>query len=327
MNTLEQTVMVNHGVFEGRNPNGKDFVGGTLPYEIVVDSGNHLPWIPTNEPQFGGLPNTERFNCVTQAHHNNIENIMMRDIALGRMPKEHEQWLRDNGYFDDNGKINFSERFNAILNGTIWNDPNGNNGNWVWKVCEDGRKISGLIPARMLPDVPTMQNAEYYNSAVITAQMRAMGQEFIKRFYLPYEWIGANITDIQKHLKQAPLMVTQPGHEVVGVNHKPTVVVVNDSYSPYIRDLSYLSVTDVMKVLVQYININQEKPMRLILDNGTAFIVGRKGKKVGLADQGLYQVLKDIDGEEVGSTAGIPQVKVIETKVVAPFSGFIIKDN
>src|SRR5689334_5708706 len=103
--------LINHGVFEGRNPNGKDFVAGTLTYEIVIPDGNHLPYIPTNEPQSAG-PGTERYNCVTQAHHNCIENTMMRDIALGRMPKTHQEWLRKNGYFDDNGKVNFSENFN-----------------------------------------------------------------------------------------------------------------------------------------------------------------------------------------------------------------------
>jgi hypothetical protein len=254
---------MNHGVLLGFNPSGKDFVAGTLPYEVVIESGSHLKWIPTNEPQSYPAPETERWNCVTQAHHNQVENIMMRDIELGRMPKTHEQWLRDSGYFDDNGKINFAEAFNSILNETVWNNPDtSKNGNYVWKVCEDGRKISGLIPARMLPDVPSMKNAEYYNRSRITPEMIAIGQEFMKWFNLPYEWQGVEPAEIRKQLKQVPLMITQPGHEVVGVNHKPTAIVTNDSYDPYIKDLPYTGVNYVMKVLVNYL---EREPMSNVI--------------------------------------------------------------
>jgi len=258
---------INHGVFPGRNPNGKDFVAGTLPYEVVVEDGNHKPWVPTFEAQ-SSIPRatTERYNCVTQAHHNCVENTVMRDIELGRIPAAHVKWLKDNGYFDDNGKLNVSERFNAIRNGTIWNDPDGNNGNWVWKVCEDGRKLSGLIPARMLPDIPEMPNAEYYDPSCITPEMVAMGQEWMKRFGLPYEWVsndesnGEILQDtVNYHLKQASLMVTRPGHEIVGVDHKnATYLTINDSYSPFIKDLAYTKVTDVMKVLVNYLPFKGE---------------------------------------------------------------------
>ena len=249
---------IHHGALPGRNPLGTDFVAGTLPYEIVVPDGNHLTWIPTDEPQSGApYTLTERYNCVTQAHHNAVENIMMRDIQLGRMPPSHKKWLQANGYFDDNGKINFSENFNSIRNGTNWNDPDPNKrGNYVWKVCEDARKTSGLIPQRMLPDNPNMPNVEYYNPARITQPMIDLGQESMKRFVLPYEWIGNTQDEITVHLKQAPLMVTRPGHEIVGVKHKTsTYLTINDSYNPFVKDLAYSKVTDVMKVLVQYLGV------------------------------------------------------------------------
>lgn len=260
---------MNHGVLLGRNPS--DFVAGTLPYEIVITNGDHLPYTPTNEPQ-SGIPYslTERYNCVTQAHHNTVENIMMRDIELSRIPTSHQEWLKDNGYFDDTGKINFSENFNSIRNGTVWNDPDPNKrGNYVWKVCEDARKTSGLIPQRMLPDVPNMSNTEYYNPIRITQQMIDLGQQFLERFALPYEWIGNAQQDINTHLKQAPLMVTKPGHEVVGVKHKTTTyLTINDSYNPFIKDLAYAKVTDVMKVLVNYLGVPMF-PIKKVKLNGS----------------------------------------------------------
>jgi hypothetical protein len=295
-----------HGVFEGQNPNGKDFVAGVLPYEVVVETGNHLPWIPTNEPQSSQVSTTERWNCVTQAHHNTIENIMMRDIALGRMPKVHEQWLRDNGYFDDNGKINFAEGFNSILNETVWDNPDpAKNGNYVWKVCEDGRKISGLIPARMMPDVPTMKNAEYYNRSRITPEMIAMGKEFLKRFSLPYEWQGVETAEILKQMKQSPLMITQPGHEIVGVNHYASGLVINDSYDPYIKNLPYTGVRYVMKVLVQYLINVGDNMAKVIVNNGTISVqFGKPGKEVyfsfgaGKETAKLFEAIKN-SGEDI----------------------------
>lgn len=276
----------NRGVLYGRKEG--DFIGGTLPYEVVIADGDHLAFVPTNEPQ-SGIPQstTDRYNCVTQAHHNTIENIIMRDIALHRIPQTHIDWLEANGYFDSNGKVNFSERYNTLLNGTIQNV-----GNYVWKVCEDGRKDSGLIPQSMLPDMPQMVNADYYNAMVITPEMKAKGQEFLQWFNLPYEWIGSDIDEIRKHMKQAPLMFTKPGHEIVGVKvvsdskHK-----INDSYSPFIKDLSQSSILDVMKVLVQY-KIKEGVSMAEVIDDGGTIKVqmGLPGKKIwiGINSQKVF---------------------------------------
>ena len=74
------------------------------------------------------------------------------------------------------------------------------------------------------------------------------------------------------------------------------------------------------------INIAKGESMRLVDDNGTVFLVGKKGK-IGVADEPFFEALKAITDVETGSTTDIPQVKVIETKLVAPFSGFVIKDS
>lgn len=275
----------NHGVIPGRNPLGTDYAAADLPYEVVVANGDHTGWIPTNEAQSAGS-GTDRFNCVTQAHHNAIENIMMRDIAMGRMPASHKQWLQANGYFDANGKVNFSERFNSITNGTI---PNV--GNYVFKVCEDGRVV-GLIPQSMLPDIPTMSNAEYYNASVITQAMRDKGKEFLTWFQMPYGWVGSNSAEIDYHLKDVPLMVTKPGHEIVGVKRQSTTYLkINDSYNPFLKDLAYTKVTDVMKVKVQYIIKQGVTMAEVINDGGTIKIqMGLPGKKIwiGINSQKIY---------------------------------------
>ena len=281
----------NHGLIPGGHRPG-DLIAGELPYEVIVADGDHTPWIPTDEPQsVPGVSGTERFNCVTQAHHNAIENQMNRDIAKGRMPQTHYAWLLSNGYLDDFGKVNFSERFNSIRNGTMWSNPDPTkNGNWVNKVCEDGKKSSGLIPARMLPDIPSMQNTQYYDPTVITQEMINLGREFLQYFDLPYGWVGSTRTDVIFHLLQAPLMVTRPGHEIVGLKDKTSLILkINDSYKPFVKDLNYTSVMDVMKVLVQYL-IKKEGIIMVFhkVKGSPAIWQAINGVWVGFADSGAF---------------------------------------
>lgn len=63
------------------------------------------------------------------------------------------------------------------------------------------------------------------------------------------------------------------------------------------------------------------QPMKLINDGGTVYLVGSKGK-IGLANLPFLKALEEITDLEVGSTAGIPQKKVIES-----VTGFIIKEQ
>lgn len=287
---------INRGALAGRKPADYAIVGGigALPWQNKNDSGLWEQDAPTNEPQFDpASPGKDRFNCVTQADHNTIENQMMFDLRNGLMPQSHEQWLRDNGYFDANGKINFSERFNSIRNNTI---PGV--GNYVYVVLDDARN-SGLIPASMLPDVPSMSNAEYYNPAAITQAMLDMGQEFKKRFALPWEWIGTVVADIQKHLKHAPLLTTIPGHEIVEIQNLNDLMRVNDSYPPWIYNEPQNNATDVAKQLVQYI-INDEVMDKTIVfgkRNTPLRAILQEEAWIGFADVDSYN--KHVAGTQV----------------------------
>lgn len=304
-----------HGALPGRKIG--DYSAEQLPYEVVWPSGDYSKWVPTNEPQSVPFtPNTDRFNCVTQAHHNAIENILMRDIELGRMPATHKKWLEDNGYFDDNGKINFSESYNSVRNGTI-----PGTGNYVFTVCEDGRVVSGLIPQRMLPDIPSMLNDQYYNPRRITAEMVNKGLEFLTWFQLPYGWVGTKASDIRYHLKQAPLMVTRPGHEIVGIKEKSSLIVtVNDSYDPFIKDLAISQVADVMKVLVLYVLKKGKSMAEVINDNGTIKIeIGVPGKKIaiGIHSQKVYNWIVASGEPIIEKKAESQQKTVLEDGILA----------
>lgn len=72
------------------------------------------------------------------------------------------------------------------------------------------------------------------------------------------------------------------------------------------------------EILLDY----KESTMKIVNDNGTVFLVGKKGK-IGLADKPFMEALQAIDDVETGSTAGIPQVRVIESAK----DSFVVKPN
>lgn len=305
---------VNHGALIGRK--GTDYIGGTLPYEVVVSDGDHTQWVPTNESQTGvPATGTDRFNCVTQAHHNTIENQMNRDIQMGRMPATHVAWLAQKGYMDGNNLVNFSERFSSLRNGTI---PGV--GNYLFTVAEDARMISGLIPQIMLPDDPQMPNTEYYNMNVITPEMLAMGKEFLSMFALPYEWVGTELADIQFHLKQCPLQIVIPGHSIVEIRNMTSKMLINDSYSPFIKTKLQDSISDAMKVLVQYIIKEGVSMAEVINDNGTIKIeIGLPGKKVsiGINSQKVFSWITQSGEPIIDKPSEGTQKMVLEDGIIA----------
>jgi hypothetical protein len=81
--------------------------------------------------------------------------------------------------------------------------------------------------------------------------------------------------------------------------------------------VEYQTLKDVLK-------IRRKDKMELIEDNGTVFLVGQKGK-IGLADMPFLSALKSITDLKKGSTAGIPQLRVIES--VSLTDAFIVKEK
>lgn len=232
----------NHGVLLGKRP--EDYIAGTLPYIINLESGDWRSYEPTPENQYG--TGSDRMNCVTQSMQNSIKMLLNEAIINKKIALVDIEWLNVNGYIDQYGKVQFSVRFNSITNGTT------SQGNYLYKVGDDARKI-GLIPERLLADDNSISWAEYYNPNVITAEMRAMGQEFLKRFQINYEWIDATIPELQKHLKQSPLqvVVNKGTHATAEVLQGADIWKYWDSYSPYEKtvDNSILPLSPLKYVL------------------------------------------------------------------------------
>jgi len=253
------------GAFIGRQPT--DFAGGTIPFEVrVPDSDWNKPaFLPTGEKQYG--TNGDKLNCVTQSEHNDFELQLNQMIDARTLPIGHINWLSEKGYKDENGKPNFSEKFNSILNDTA-----KYKGNWLWRVADDA-KHSGLIPQSMLPEKVDEDWDTYYNPAQITQEMKDLGQEFLEWFDIAYEWVDdTSFENLVKQLQHTPLQVVFPNHAVVQIKSLQDLVKYYDSYQPWVKDKDRDKFTSFFKI-----------------------VITPKVKKPELA-----KILKDADGKAVG---------------------------
>lgn len=216
-----------------------------------------VPFVPTNVPQFGPLGDKE--NCITESFCQCCEVDLIYQIDNKLLPQTHLDFLEQGGYYDENGKINFSIKFSSILNGTTLA------GNSCNIVAASGRQY-GLIPAKMLPNTADTQDwADYYNKAQITPEMLAMGQQFLKYFTIMYQWIytgggdrnGVENAVLEKAISAAPIqfvtpicpswddpLVTScgqinPQHATSALEyHADDTSVILDHYGPYIKTLA-----------------------------------------------------------------------------------------
>lgn len=257
------------GVIEGSRP--EDYVAGIqspLPYVVNVQDGNWKKYKPTPEFQNG---NGDRFNCVSQSGQNAIKMLLNEQIANSKISLTLYGWLKKNNYIDDNGSAQFSVRFNTILNGTI-----PGLGNYLYTVGDDFRK-SGLIPETMLADDNTIPVAEYFDKKVITEEMLDMGQEFLKRFQINYEWVNdRSIEKLQYHLKQSPpqIVINKGTHAVAEILQLEDTYIFWDSYLPNEKEYpNAIPPTSFLKYIITY-----KKTMTLKIFQGDQYLVDEGSK-------------------------------------------------
>jgi len=260
----------NRGVIEGQRD--EDYVAGIqspLPYIVNVEGGNWRPYKPTPEFQTGsGL---DRYNCVSQSGQNAIKMLLNEQISNNKISLTLYDWLKKNGYVDRYESVQFSVRFNTILNGTI-----PGRGNWLYKVGDDFRK-SGLIPEAMLLDDNTISVAEYFDKKVITQEMLDMGQEFLKRIQINYEWINdRSVEKLQYHLKQSPIqiVINKGTHAVAEILQEADIYKYWDSYTP--NEKQYPNSSPPTSFL-KYI-ISNKKTMTLKLWQGDIYLIDETSK-------------------------------------------------
>ena len=99
---------------------------------------------------------------------------------MNKFSETNIKWLQDNGYVTEEGRVDFSDRFIAILSKT------SRRGNSLKAPCHAIHE-HGLIPKPMLPASKDMTWDEYHDPKCITSKMKRLGKEFAKRFNINYE--------------------------------------------------------------------------------------------------------------------------------------------
>ena len=187
--------------FIDQPPGPTDYLGGTLPYEVINESGDWVDYLPQGEIQ-AKMFTFDTQSCVSFSATNIIE--MQLKALTGK-------------------EFNFSDRFIAIMSGTT------KNGNSFVNVANAIRNY-GLIPEEMLP-FGGNSFEEYHDRSLITNEMLKAGQEFLKKYDVGYEF---QMNDLDLELKHAPLQVAipkTPYHAIV----MPNKTHFFDSYNPFYK--------------------------------------------------------------------------------------------
>jgi len=212
---------------------------------IKVKDGNWTPYLPNNEKQHIDF---ETFGCTNWSSTTAVEILITRLIVLGLISPENLEWLKNNGsgfsYFDDNGKINCSDRFDALGSGT--NPKWGNS----LKAPAQFKHDFGLIPERMLPMVK--DKIKFWDKSDVTQEMWDLGKEFLTRFKINFEVVYEK--EFAEALKVSPLAIAVYGWNGVSngiyirtenkINHAVTMIKppeiwnIMDSYNPFIKRLA-----------------------------------------------------------------------------------------
>lgn len=225
----------NTGVLEGSGTK-QLWAGGTIPYEVRLESGDWRPFVPTLEKQKDPI---ETFACVTFSHNNALET-------------QYKFFGID---------VNFSDRFLAKMSGTT------QNGNWCDRVADTARTI-GLVLESEWPNNPKAQSwDEYYKEIPQEIKNKAVKQP------IQYESISTDIATLKYHLKQSPIQITIPG---VHPYHAVCLVHIDNKNMAYYLDHYNMQIgerdaTDIATALKIVLNKSTTMTNSLIVKNGSEF--------------------------------------------------------
>lgn len=141
---------------------------GIVPYQRDL-------CLPKGEIQQGV---EDMMDCATRSALNVLETKFNWLVKNKKIEGRRIKFLWQ--YMNENGKVEFSDAFIAILSGTT------KNGNSLKAPIEAIRK-NGLIPKKLLPLEKTMIWDDFHNPKRITEEMEKIGKEFLKHFSINYE--------------------------------------------------------------------------------------------------------------------------------------------
>lgn len=178
-------------------------MGGYTKLSAVtrVASGDWSNQLPTREKQYAFFFDT--MSCTTFSALNQCEMQGYWLIDNDHISTEDLLWLHENGYFDENGLLNFSDRFTAIMSGTT---ERGNDFVSVW---ESIRK-NGLLPESNF-SFNANSFGEYHDRTKITEAMKTKAKKLLEIFEFKYEWVFYHNSEsfTQEELEKIKVALTQ----------------------------------------------------------------------------------------------------------------------
>ena len=227
----------------------------------MFGNANLMDYVDNLESQ--NLSGFDNWSCVTYVVLKSVAAIFNYKIKNKIFSDHKIQWLKDNGYVKQNAdgewRVNFSERFNSVLSGTI--PRQGNSGRNV----ANSVRHDGAIPQEMLDFTRFTTEDEFYNRDSITQEMIDLGLEFASMFDVSYEWYNPNDEEAANYYLQFSLGVwfiacgcpwveniqqrclLVANHSVGGREQRIHEDVLGDTYARIQSDGSYKNIRRVAK--------------------------------------------------------------------------------
>lgn len=217
MNDIPQK---NTGVIEGSGTKNL-YIAGTIPYEVVLESGDWRPFLVIGEKQF----RVEDFmDCVTFSDLSDLEIQEKQQTAV---------------------EVNWSDKFIAKLSGTT------HDGNYLDVVADTVRKI-GVVREEEWPTAAFDNWNSYYAPIPQEVIDKALKKS------IAYEFISVDKASLLYHLKQCPIQITipkpHPNHAVVLVAIEGDTAFYFDSYpgtTNYLKTIDVSLISYALKIVLK----------------------------------------------------------------------------
>ena len=221
--------------FITKYPEPQDWkMGAETGISLIRNIPDWTPHLPSKEKQYNA--NFDTLSCTTFATMSILEAQLNWLLTSSNMPIESSKWLKESGYIDEAGKVNFSDRFIAIMSNTT---KTGND----FRTVIEAIRTHGLIPEKEFPFGGTKWE-EYHDKSLITGAMLKKAQEFKNLFNVNWDWLwfdekgGFNEMSISKqNITTAPILmgITTPAtHATVLYGVTDTDFMVFDTYEPFL---------------------------------------------------------------------------------------------
>ncbi len=204
MDIIDQAVQNTGLIFDDFNEQDLRFgANARVSHNIYLKDKNWLPYYSLGELQHGVFFDTSC--CVTFSALNVLEAKFNYMIKNGLISDKSLKWLKKKGYINKNGDFDCADRFNSSLSGTT---AKGNIARNVWHSIRN----DGVVPETMCSwdagrTAPYDERfATWFRDPKnVLREAIALGEEFVERFDILYEWLS--LDEIDDALHHSPVQV------------------------------------------------------------------------------------------------------------------------